>query len=114
MAGWALLPPYTGPELATQTRVEVADHVVPALVVLALSLFALARARRPAPGAFPLLAGLGVLLAGFWMTATHVPLVAQAARGEVAAGAAAYHSVPGVAVVVLGTVWAWAHWSDAE
>ncbi len=74
---------------------------------------ALARARRsPTPGFFPLVAGLGVLLAGFWMTATHVPLVAQAMRDEVGAGVAAYHTLPGLAVVILGAVWAWANWSD--
>ncbi len=108
----ALLPPYTGPQLATETRVEIADHVVPAFVVLAVSVAALARLRRPAPSAFPLLAGLSVLLAGFWMTATHIPLIVQATRDEVSAGAAAYHTVPGLAVAALGTVWAWVHWSD--
>jgi hypothetical protein len=53
----------------------------------------------------PLIAGLGVLLAGFWMTATHIPLVAQTTRDEVAAGAAIYHTLPGLAVAALGAVW---------
>ncbi|MFP5375461.1 MAG: hypothetical protein ACLGIO_01590, partial [Acidimicrobiia bacterium] len=96
------------------TRVEVADHVVPTVLMIALSVAALASARRPAPGLFPLVAGMGVLLAGLWMTATHVPLVAQASRDEVSAGAAAYHTVPGLAVLALGVVWVAAHWGDAS
>ena len=113
VAAWAVLPPYTGPEIGTSDRVEVADHVVPAVAMLALSLVAMVRARRPARGLFPLVAGLGVLLAGLWMTATHVPLVAQATRDEVSAGTAAYHTLPGLAVVAVGLVWVAAHWSDA-
>ncbi|HSH58767.1 MAG TPA: hypothetical protein VK988_03820 [Acidimicrobiales bacterium] len=46
------------------------------------------------------------------MTATHIPVVAQATRDEVAAGAAIYHTVPGLAVAALGAVWTWVHWSD--
>ncbi|MGH9151567.1 MAG: hypothetical protein ACRD03_03970, partial [Acidimicrobiales bacterium] len=33
VAAWAVLPPYTGPEIGTSTRVEVADHVVPAVLM---------------------------------------------------------------------------------
>lgn len=110
---WAVLPPYTGPELATEMRVEIADHVVPSILVLILSVVTLAMQRRRAVvGSFFLLAGLGVLLAGFWMVATHVPLVAQARRGEVTGGVAAYHTAPGVAVTLLGVAWAALHWDD--
>lgn len=116
-AVWALLPPYSGPELNTEMRVEIADHVVPSILMIVLSLVALllrrrAGARSPA-GSFMLLAGLGILLAGFWMVATHVPLVAQARRGEVLGGTAAYHTAPGVAVMLLGLVWAALHWNDS-
>lgn len=110
---WALLPPYTGPSLDTETRVEVADHVVPSALLLALSVAALVVSwRGPPPGQFPLLAGFGVLLAGVWMTATHVPLVNQARSGQVTAAAAAFHTVPGLVVLALGAVWVAAHWSD--
>ena len=116
-AAWSLLPPYSGPELNTEMRVEIADHVVPGILMLVLSVAALVRSRRagarsPA-GSFMLLAGLGILLAGFWMVATHVPLVAQARRGEVPGGTAAYHTAPGIAVMVLGLVWAALHWNDS-
>lgn len=116
---WAVLPPYTGPEINTETRVEVADHVVPSILMLALSLAMLFVRRRAdrSPGAgasFPLLAGFGVLLAGFWMVATHIPLVSQARRGQVTNGAAAYHTVPGVVVLLLGLAWVALYWSSGE
>ena len=113
---WALLPPYTGPELNTETRVEVADHVVPSVLMLGLSVATLVRARRnPDQGAFGLAAGLGIALAGLWMTATHVPLVNQARDDLVSAGGAAWHTVPGLVVMALGVVWSSAYWSeDAE
>ena len=113
VAGLAVLPPYTGPEIGTSDRVEVADHVVPAVLMAVLALVALVRGRRPATGLFPLVAGLGITLAGLWMTATHVPLVAQATRDEVTYGTAAYHTVPGLVVLALGLVWVVTHWSDA-
>lgn len=117
VAGWALLPPYSGPELGTEMRVEIADHVVPSVLMIVLSVVALVRRRAIGAGAdkgsFMLLAGLGILLAGFWMVATHLPLVAQARRGEVTGGVAAYHTAPGVAVMLLGLVWAALHWNDS-
>lgn len=111
---WSMLPPFTGPPLNTATRVEVADHVVPGVVLLMASLAALALTRRRSRPALTLMSGLVVLLAGLWMTATHVPLVAQAARGEAPTGATAYHSVPGLVVLALGLCWAAAWWPDVE
>lgn len=112
---WATLPPFVGPSLAVARRVEIADHFVPGVIVLLVALAALVVCRRPTdPAATPmLLGGLTVAMAGLWMTATHVPLVAQALRDEVAMGSAAYHTAPGVAVLALGLVWAGAYWSDA-
>lgn len=112
VAAIAVLPPYTGPEIGTSDKVEVADHVVPAVLMALLSLAALVAGRRPRPGMFPLVAGLGITLAGLWMTATHVPLVAQATRDEVSYGTAAYHTVPGLLVLALGLVWTATHWGD--
>lgn len=103
---WALVTPYTGPALNTAARVEFADHGVPGLVVVAISILALCVGGRgdAIPFLFP--AGLGVILAGFWMTATHLPLVLQATRGEAPWAGAVHHSLPGVAVLTLGVVWA--------
>lgn len=112
---WASLPPFVGPSLAVARRVEIADHFVPGVILLLVALAALVASRRSAaPPATPmLLGGLTIALSGLWMTATHVPLVAQALRDEVAMGSAAYHTAPGVAVLALGVVWAGAYWSDA-
>ncbi len=95
-------------------RVEVADHIVPGLVVILVSVAALVMAPpgRP-PGNALLLAGLVVLLAGLWMTATHVPLVLQATRDEAPVGAVVYHSLPSLAVAMLGATWVGTHWTDA-
>jgi len=35
IGAWSLLPPYSGPALDTETRVEIADHIVPGVLVLA-------------------------------------------------------------------------------
>lgn len=111
----AMLPPYVGPRLATAHRVEVADHLVPGLVVLAVSGIVLVATRRgPVPGTPMLLGGLVVVLAGLWMTSTHVPLVAQAARHEAPWGTTIYHCAMAVMVLTFGLVWTKASWADAE
>ncbi len=112
VGAWALLPPYTGPALNTSARVEFADHVVPGVVVVAISTVALVLARRPGAHRFLFAAGLAVVLAGFWMTATHLPLVLQATRAQAPWGATVYHSLPGLAVLVLGVTWAAIYRSD--
>ena len=112
---WALLPKFSGPVLNTSDRVEIADHVVPGIVILAVSAAAVlvARRRSGSSGTPLFVIGLVVALAGLWMTATHVPLVAQASRDEVPWDGAVYHSLPGLAVLLLGLAWAAAYWSEA-
>ncbi|HWC27254.1 MAG TPA: hypothetical protein VG474_11775, partial [Solirubrobacteraceae bacterium] len=63
-------------------------------------------------GRLPLLAALAGVLAALWMAATHAPLVAQALDGQVAADAAAWHSAPGFALVVLTSAAAVLAWLD--
>lgn len=114
---WAALPPYVGPELANlESKVEIVDHVVPALVMLALSAVCIIRARSGRrDGSLPLVAGMTVALAGLWMAATHLPLVKQALRADagVTKAVAAWHTTPGLVVLVLGVVWVAATWSMA-
>lgn len=111
---WAVLPPYVGPRLNVEPRVEFADHVVPGVVVIALSLAAVVAGARAARASTPMfVAGLAVVLAAVWMIATHVPLLAQASRGEVSYFAALYHTAPGVAVAALGGAWVARNWGDA-
>lgn len=117
VGAWATVAPYAGlgPDLDAEASRELADHVVPGVLVIVVSAVRLLRGRRQAAGGvFPLVAGFGVLLAGLWMTATHLPLVSQAGDGIVAGSVATWHTVPGVVVMALGAVWAAVHWSDAE
>ncbi|MGI8536992.1 MAG: hypothetical protein ACR2K2_10955 [Mycobacteriales bacterium] len=105
---WALVPRYGGPRLELGPRgsqLEFVDHVLPGTLVIVLSVLALLLARRPsgARRLFPL--GVGIVLAGLWMCATHFPLVLQATRNEAPWLATLHHSSPGVAVLALGVGW---------
>ncbi len=111
-AAWSVIPPYAR-DIGTEPRIEIADHVVPAVVLVAVSALALWMRSARNRGTLLFIAGLVVLLAGLWMTATHVPLLAQARRHEVASGDAWFHTIPGLAVLALGFAWAAAYWSDA-
>ncbi len=109
---WAVLPPYSGPSLDTAQRVEVADHVVPGVVMVATAAAAYVASLRAAGATWLLMAALLVTLSGVWMTATHVPLVAQALRQEAPWAATLYHTVPSVVVLGFGLVWAGSYWAD--
>ncbi len=111
----ATLPVLVGPQLATAEAVEVADHLIPGLVVLSVSALVLAIGRsRPVSGVVMLGAGMIISLAGLWMVATHVPLVAQAARHEAPWGGTIYHSASAAMVLAFGLAWTWASWADAD
>lgn len=96
---WGTLAPYVGPDVLVRQIVEVVDHVVPGVVVLGVALLSLHRRRIEL-----IPAGLAVL-AGLWMTTTHVPLVGQAARGETSWDGALWMFVPSACVFVIA-VWA--------
>lgn len=103
---WAMMPPFLG-MLNTAFTVEVVDHQVPSVLVLAATVFVLLRREQSRP--VLLTCGFVVLLAGTWMTATHVPLVAQAATGQAPWPGTIVHSTSAVAVLALGAVWTWRH-----
>jgi hypothetical protein len=111
---WAVAPNFTGPGLILQDpSVEVIDHVVPGLIVVAVSVLALVVAwTSPRPSAVLFLTGGAVAAAGLWMVATHVPLLLQALQGEAPWGAALYHLAPSAAVLWLGGAWTARYWSD--
>lgn len=84
-----------GLEVNTRSVVEVVDHVVPGAVVILVGVFAAVTARLPLPAATL------ALLAGLWMTLTHIPLIADARSGVVGWGPALVHSLPAIAVLVV-------------
>lgn len=110
LALWGTVAPYAGPPLGlvVQARpvVEVVDHVVPGMVLLAVGAFALAVAR------LPLEAALAAVLAGLWMTATHVPLLVQVGSGAVSLASALWHSVPGILLLIVASAAAVLAWGD--
>jgi hypothetical protein len=106
-AAWAMVVPalgrLVGLRLDVPARLEIADHVVPGLVVLAGALL-LVTGRggvRPGDGRWALAAGAATL-AGTWVMATHVPLVAEARDGITAWGPALLHLSAGVPVLAAG------------
>jgi len=114
VALWASLPQWSGPKLNVAASTEVVDHIFPAIIVALSSVVAILAGRRPqGPGAIRLIAGLAVLLAGLWMMATHIPLVAEATRDEAPWPATIYHTSSALAVFGLGLLWATVTWSEA-
>lgn len=113
---WAAIAPYAllGPDLNAAAKNEFVDHVVPGALMIVLSAAMLVRAKRQAQGgSFPLVAGFAVLLAGLWMTATHLPLVKDARNDVVGTDVTIWHTLPGLVVLVVGALWAASSWSEA-
>ncbi len=107
LGAWSIAVPYLaralGLRLEVGATVEIVDHVVPGLVVLAAAGLHLALVRRGrAGGLLSLSAVCTVCLAGLWITATHVPLLADAAAGRVAWGTACLHAASGPVILALG------------
>ncbi|MFN2608047.1 MAG: hypothetical protein ABR511_09145 [Acidimicrobiales bacterium] len=115
VATWAALPHFLTPALNTKNSVEIADHVMPGLVVLIVCGAALLVQQRGGPrnGAFQFVAGLVLVLTGLWMVATHVPLVAQATRGEAPWPGTIYHTTAAVAVLGFALLWTAVHWDPS-
>jgi len=82
---------------------EIVDHLVPGVAVLVLCGLAtrlLLRGEQSSDYFFVM--AMAVVLAGLWMTATHVPLFADAFSGRTTAEVALVHCSPGPVIVVLG------------
>ncbi len=107
LAAWAIAVPWLGEavglELDVATRLEIADHVIPGVVMLAAA--ALLAARGDPPGSTVWLGVGGVaFLTGLWITATHVSLIPNALEGIAPWGPALLHLSPGPPILLLG-VW---------
>jgi predicted membrane channel-forming protein YqfA (hemolysin III family) len=107
IGAWTVVVPYLGRALGldvnVSARVEVVDHVIPGIFVVAAALYLrrLAQRRRLAGEPAALFASGVAFLAGFWVFATHVPLLADAARSDLPWEAAIWHSIAGLPVVGL-------------
>ena len=114
---WAIIPPYVVVfgALQVDATVEVVDHVVPGVAVIAMAALAALLLRTAEPSQLLLLVAGGVIaLAGFWMLSTHAGLISQARQGIVPGGAVLWHGLPGIAVFVLGGLWSARFWSTAD
>jgi uncharacterized membrane protein YqjE len=108
-----MLPRFVTPAINTDDTVEVVDHVVPGLLVVAVSAAVLfLRGRPKGIGQTAFFAGLAVVLAGFWMVVTHLPLVAQALQDEAPWPATIWHTATAFLTFGVGLWWAAVHWSD--
>lgn len=112
IGAWNIVVPYLGKALGLEvkvaSRVEVVDHVLPGAIVAAAGLYLFSRARRHglAGDSFALIASGVGFLAGFWVFATHVPLIADAARSDRQPwDAAIWHSIAALPIVAIA-LWA--------
>ena len=86
LGAWTIVVPYLavplGLEVKVESLVEVVDHVIPGALVAGAGLYLtmLARRRSLAGAQTALLAAAVCFLAGFWVLATHAPLLVDATR----------------------------------
>ncbi len=111
---WSIAVPFAatalGMHLDVTRRLEIADHVVPGLAIAGAAALLILAWRRALPNTWMAPTALGIIfLGGLWITATHVPLIIQAADGRVRApwDASIFHSLwgPPVALVSLWLLW---------
>ena len=107
---WGLVAPYlaraVGLAVPVAAKVEVVDHVVPGIVVLAVAVLSLLMRR------IALVSALLATLAGFWMTATHISLLVDAEHGRASFPAALIHSLPGIIILILSIAAAVIAWGE--
>jgi len=105
---WAMAVPWTaralGLRLDVPTRLEVIDHVVPGLVVLACCALLLHPRTAKPSDVLRLIAVAVACLAGFWITATHATLLPEAIEGVTPWGPALLHLSAGPPITA-STLW---------
>jgi len=115
---WSIVVPFAarglGLHLNVARRLEIADHVVPGLAIAAAVVLLILARRGGAPNAWMAPSALGIVfLGGLWITATHVPLIFQAADGRPGApwNASIFHSLWGPPIALVS---AWLLWRELE
>jgi hypothetical protein len=107
---WTVAVPSIGDALglsvAVSGRVEIIDHIVPGALVAVGGLYLMrsARGRPLASGRFTLRVSCVVFLAGMWVLATHLPLLADAATSDQAWDAAIWHAA-GALPILVASLW---------
>ncbi|HEX3540900.1 MAG TPA: hypothetical protein VHT75_10720 [Acidimicrobiales bacterium] len=109
---YAMLPAIFTGGIHLRRSVEIVDHVVPAVVVLFLTVVAIVKGAKPE--SLMLASGVVILLAGFWMIATHLGLARQGLNGQASRAGAAFHCSTAIAVAALGVAWAWRYREAGE
>ena len=107
IGAWTVIVPYLAKALGlavnVPARVEFVDHVVPGVVIAAagLYLYRLGRRRSLSGERYALLAAGAIFLAGFWVLATHLPLVQDASEERISWEAAIWHSFSALPILGL-------------
>lgn len=110
LGAFSIAVPYLGKALGLEVNVpaslEVIDHVIPGAIAALCAAFAYLQLRRRSAGTSVVyLIAVGVsLLAGLWITTTHLPLLAAATRGSVRWPPALWHSLPGLPMPILSAL----------
>jgi predicted membrane channel-forming protein YqfA (hemolysin III family) len=105
LAAWTIAVPWLaeaiGLTLDVATRLEIADHVVPGVLVL-VGVALLVTRGSPPGNKVSLYVGGVVFLSGLWITATHTPLIFDAVEGMARWDAALLHLSAGPPITALG------------
>ena len=107
IGAWTAIVPYLGKALGLVVnvpwRVEFVDHVVPGVIIVAAGMYLHRLAGRGtlADERSALFAAGLSFLAGFWVLATHAPLLQDASSGRVTWEAAIWHSIGALPIVVI-------------
>jgi len=88
-----------GVDVDVDRSVEIVDHVVPGLATVVAALVLWMSAER---FGVQLAAWGAVLLAGLWVTVSHIPLVADAGQGVVGWPDALFHATLGAPILLIG------------
>ncbi|MHB1535892.1 MAG: hypothetical protein ACYC1D_15045 [Acidimicrobiales bacterium] len=102
---YAMAPGFYLAGLNVKRGAEIVDHVVPGLVVLAMVFVAIRWGAKSVNTMA--VTGMVVLLAGIWMTITHVGLFRQGLDHLAPWGPVIYHCSTALAVLALAVVWLW-------
>lgn len=106
---WSIAIPYAGPAFGlappAAPGLEIADHVIPGIVVAVASVAIVMGSLSPGPTTphVRLLPAI-IALAGLWTVSSHVGLVVQAAQQDRPWGLALFHSFPGPPILILAVV----------